>query len=224
MARFFFVEEEIEEEMRKFNNLIDKETAKLLILEKKHQIKRMKIKEIKSGSIALYAKIMDFVEKQKDRASLIIGDETGYCILKLWHHNVKIANFLKIGDVIKVANGWAKESYYGIEINVGKFGMIEKVNKDICPEYGIKDGLFCLMGKLRKVFPTEIYFENGKEKFVKKILVDENEIYFVDEKIREMKKFCEGDKIVIFWLYKKGDKIYTTNFSRVKHLFSNHIL
>jgi len=83
------VEEEIEEEMRKFNNLIDKETAKLLILEKKHQIKRMKIKEIKSGSIALYAKIMDFVEKQKDRASLIIGDETGYCILKLWHHNVK---------------------------------------------------------------------------------------------------------------------------------------
>lgn len=211
------MDEEIKEEMEKFDYMIDEEVARLLVLEKKHQIRRRKIAEIDEGSVALYAKIESFGKKWKNGVMAIIGDETGHCILRLWKHNAKIAEYLEEGDVIKIANGWAKSGAYGLEINVGKFGIIEKVEKKIITniKFGIREGIFCLKGVLKKKFPTEIYFENEGERFFKKILVDEKEIFLFDERVKEVQRFCEGEEIVLLWLYKKNDKIYATDFSRI---------
>lgn len=214
------IKKEVKREIEEFNGLLDEETAYLLVMEKMGKLRRNKIKDLigkVSSKVSLYAKIESFGKKERDFANAIIGDETGHCVLKLWEHNAHIANYLEEGDVIKIANGWCKEGAYGLEINVGKYGLIEKINKEIKTkkEFGIKKGIFCLRGILRKKYPTKVYI-GEKEKFVAKILIDDYEIFLFDERVRDIQKFREGDEIAILWLYKNGSgKINATDFSRI---------
>ncbi len=208
--------DEIRKEIEKFNGLLDRETAYLLVMEKKGKLKRKKIKDLKKGKASLIAKIESIGRKRENFINMVIGDETGHCILKLWDYLTNIAKYLKEGDIIRIANGWIKKGVYGTEINVGKYGIIEKLNGRIETklEFGIKEGIFNLKGVLRKKYPTNVYFQN-KEKFVAKIFLDEHEILLFDERARDIQKFKEGDEVVLFWLY-KGNKIYATDFSRIK--------
>lgn len=211
--------DEIAEEIERFNGLIDEETAKLLVMEKKGLLKKKKIVEIKEGTASLFAKIESIGKKRKNFVNVVIGDETGHCIMKLWNHQMKNLIFLKEGDVIRIANAWAKKGIYGLEINVGKYGLIEKVDKKIETklEFGKKDGIFNLSGKLIKKYPTEVYFEN-EEKFIRKILVDDNEIFLFDEKVKDVQNVMEGQKIALLWLYSKNGRIYATDFSKITFL------
>ncbi|MBC7081445.1 MAG: hypothetical protein H5T44_04305 [Thermoplasmatales archaeon] len=206
--------DEINLEMEKFDWLIDEETTKLLLMEKNNLIKRKKIIEAE-GNVAIDAKIESKGKIDEKRAIAIIGDESGHCVLNLWDENKKILNYLNEGDVIRIVNGFAKKGIYGLEINVGKFGSVAKINKKIETkiDFGEKDGIFCLKGKIERKFPTELIIDGNYEKFSRKIIVDGREIYLFDEKVKDASG-VEGE-IILLWLYKRNGKIYAGSFSKI---------
>ncbi|MEM1514066.1 MAG: hypothetical protein QXW78_01300 [Candidatus Thermoplasmatota archaeon] len=210
--------DEIKAEMEKFDWLIDEDVAKLLLMEKNRLIERKKIMEAE-GNVAIDAKIESKGEIYEKKAIAVIGDESGHCVLKLWDENKKILNYLSEGDCIRIANGIAKKGIYGLEINVGKFGRVSKIDKKIETriEFGEKDGIFCIKGKIEKKFPTRVIIDKNCEKFSRKIIVDGKEIYLFDEKAREINKINEGNEIILLWVCKRNGKIYATSFSKIIH-------
>ena len=211
---------DIREEIEKFDGLIDEETARLLLMEKNFLIERKKIKEA-TGNVALDAKIESI-----GKGALVIGDESGHCILKLWGENKKILEYLREGDCIRIVNGFVREGIYGLEINVGKFGSISIINKKIETkiDFGERNGIFCIKGKIEKKFPTKLFIENNYERFSKKIIVDGKEIYLFDEIVKDANRISDGEEIVLLWVYKRSDKIHATSFSRIilKQHFESH--
>ncbi|MBC7128603.1 MAG: hypothetical protein H5T45_02585 [Thermoplasmatales archaeon] len=207
---------EIETEIEKFDWLIDEETARLLLMEKNKLIERKKIKEAE-GNVAIDAKIESKGKIYEKKAIAVIGDESGHCVLKLWDENKKILNYLNEGDCVRIANGIARTGIYGLEINVGKFGSISKIDKKI--ETKIKfeegDGIFCLKGKIEKKFPTNLFIDENYEKFSRKIIVDGKEIYLFDERAKDVSKINEGSDVILLWIYKRNGKICATSFSKI---------
>jgi len=62
--------------------------------------------------------------------NLFVGDATDYVRLALWNDQTKLVEEeqIKIGDAIKIVNGFAKENVFGgIEIALGKYGSINLV-------------------------------------------------------------------------------------------------
>lgn len=210
------IEKEISNEIKKFNGLLDYETAKILVMEKKGLLNLPKISDAK-GNASLYAKILSMGKIRnagnKKVLNIVIGDETGCCILTLWEENV--GGKLNEGDSIKIINGYVRDGYYGKEINVGKWGKIKKVEKKIeVKECG--QNFLNLAGVLNKKYPTVVYINGNEEKFFSKIVVDKKEIILLNERIKDMQKFKEGDKISIKWAYSKNKKIYLNDFGKIE--------
>lgn len=62
--------------------------------------------------------------------NLFIADNTGYLKLPLWNEQVKLVEEeeIKLGDVIQIVNGLAKENIFGgIEISLGKYGTVKQI-------------------------------------------------------------------------------------------------
>jgi len=60
-------------------------------------------------------------------ANIYIADETGYVKVPLWNDQVSIVSegMVKVGDVVQLVNGLARESIFGdLEISLGKYGSI----------------------------------------------------------------------------------------------------
>lgn len=215
--------DEVKKEMEKFNWLIDEETAKLLVMEKNGKINLMKIKDLVEGSASLYARVESIGSRKKNFVNAVIGDETGFCLMRLWDKNVNFANYLEEGDVIRIANAWIREGFYGMEVNVGKYGMIEKTDREIktCIQFGIKEGIFNIKGVLSKKHPTQVYL-GEKERFIRRIKVDDKEIYLINEMAKEIQNVEEGKEITLMWLHKKNDRIYADEISKIRILDKGH--
>lgn len=66
--------------------------------------------------------------------NLFIGDSSGYSRLPLWNDQAELVEeeSIKLGDVIEIANGMAKENIFGeTEISLGKFGRIERTDAEL---------------------------------------------------------------------------------------------
>ena len=209
------LDDEIKKEIEKFDGLIDEEAARLLAMERMGEIELIKVGELKEGKGSFYAKIESLWAGEK-MAKAVVGDETGHCLLNFWHQNVDVAKGLREGEVIKVVNAWIKEGKCGIEANVGKFGMVEKVNREIETrmEFGIKEGIFNLKGTIQRIYPTEVYL-GEREYFVRKIVVDLMEVYLLNERAKDMQNFNEGDEVLLLWLCKKNGRIYANELSKI---------
>ncbi len=207
--------DEARKEIERFDGLIDEEAAQLLAIERMGKLELAKIGELDEGKGSFYAKIESIWIADK-MAKAIVGDETGHCLLNFWHHNIEVARNLHEGDVIKVVNAWIGKGKCGMEANVGKFGMVEKVSREIKTkiEFGIKEGIFNLKGILQKIYPTEVFL-GGKEYFVRKIIVDLMEIYLINERARDMQNFEEGEEVVLLWLCRKNGRIYANELSKI---------
>jgi replication factor A1 len=57
-------------------------------------------------------------------ASILIQDETGLVRLTLWDNDVDLLDELRTGTIVAVENGYTKEGYGGIDLNVGRYGEI----------------------------------------------------------------------------------------------------
>ena len=96
--------------------------------------------------------------------NLELTDETGSCGLALWDKDVQLVKnkTIKRGTNIKIINGYVKEGFNGIEINVGRWSSIE-----IEPANGPKTEINVLpisntvKGKLIEIEPTRAFFRDN---------------------------------------------------------------
>jgi len=96
----------------------------------------MKIKELQAGmeNITLVARVVEIGEKIKVKtmygevpfAVAIIEDETGRIRLNLWRWQTEL---IKVGNIVRIENGFVRSFKNQLEINVGSRGKIIVVKK-----------------------------------------------------------------------------------------------
>jgi len=137
----------IEEKQDELSGLVSAEGAAYIVGRElglsllKEGRRQLKVKNLVSGlrSVDLTVRISQISEpreftrngKQGKVLNLLVGDETGTVRLSLWNEELKKANDLKEGDVIRVTGGYVKMDNRGNpELRLGR-GRMEKVQEDV---------------------------------------------------------------------------------------------
>lgn len=210
-------EKEIDKIQEEYDRLLDEDTAALLIVDKLGRNKQniSKINELEPGmectifgKITNITKSRNFNRKNGSTGQVInleLTDDTGACGLALWDRDVELVKKKTIqkGTNVKIINGYIKDGFNGIEINVGRWGLIEiepedrlDIKKEKTPEDNV------LRGKIIKIEPTRAFFkDNGEFGFVTNIKletkVDVKQITIWGEKVKEIQKLKQGNSIEI---------------------------
>ena len=104
---------------------------------------------------------------------------------------------------VKVINGYIKNGFNGIEINVGRWSLIEiGPEKQVISATEKSEKNIVIKGKLVDVEPTKAFFkDNGDFGFVAKIKIETKEgikqVIIWDQKVKEMQKIKKGDYLKI---------------------------
>ena len=208
-------EEEIKNLKEEYDDLIDEETLALLIVDSlgRNQENVCKIKDITSGTeCTVFGKVTRINESRSFNrkngtngrvVNLEISDETGTCGLVLWNRDVDLVKnkTIKENSNLKIINGYVKDGYNGIELNLGRYGLVEVSEEKIdVKKSSVKEDT--IKGEIVDVQPSKAFFrDDGEFGFVTKLKLktkdDTKEITIWDEKVKEIQKYSEGDKIEI---------------------------
>jgi replication factor A1 len=212
-------EDEIKKRHRECNGLIDEDTIALLIIDELGRNKQTisKIVDLKPdidctvfGTITGINNSKSFKRKNGSSGRVInleISDETATCNLVLWNKDVELVKNKTIqkGTNIKIINGYTKEGYNGLEINLGRWGIIETEPEDI-PHFKnnipANNDFRGIKGTLTEIQPTRAFFQDsGEFGFVTTIKIREEkgvkQLTLWDEKVKEIQQFKIGDTIKI---------------------------
>jgi len=210
-------EKEIKNRKKEYDDLIDENTLALLIVDELGRNKQnvSKIADLKPDSECIVlGKIIGINEprnfKRKNGSSgrvvnLEITDGTGTCGLALWDKDVDLVKNKTIlkGTSLKVVNGYIKDSFNGLEINVGKWGLLEVEPGDM-PVFDDKkiDNTKEIRGELVEMEPTHAFFkDSGEFGFVTNIKLKDDkgikQLVIWDEKVKEIQRFKQGDSLII---------------------------
>lgn len=130
-------EEEIKKRDDEYEGLLSEEAIAYLIVDElgRNIMDKAIISELKNGeSVSLEVKVEDIKDprefKRKDGSTgqvvnIVIKDETAKCRLTLWDKDVEAVknSRIKKGSRIKIVNGYVKVSDFGVEINIGRWGL-----------------------------------------------------------------------------------------------------
>jgi replication factor A1 len=211
-------EEEIKSKSKEYDDLIDENIIALLIVDELGKNKQTisKISSLKPGEEStIIGKIIKINQLRKFNKkngkigkviNLEIGDETGKCGLVLWNKDVELVKNkkIKIGTNLKIINGYTKDGINDLEINIGRWGLIEiepSETVNIEPITQQKENTE-LKGKILKIEPTRAFFrDNGEFGFVTNINLEQDgktkQITVWDEKVKDIQKYKKGDLIEI---------------------------
>lgn len=212
-----YFEEEINKRSKECDNLFDEDTLALLIVDELGRNKQTisRIAEIKPdtdctvfGTVTDIRESRNFTRKNGSSGAVVnleISDETGSCGLTLWNDDVKLVKNKTIqkGTRIKVINGYVKDSFNGLELNVGRWGLLEIEPEDMS-DFNKKS--FTnereIQGTLVEIKPTNAFFkDNGEIGFVTKIKIKDKDtvktLTLWDEKVKEIQIFHIGDILKI---------------------------
>jgi len=124
-------------------------------------------------------------------------------ISKIVRHYVELVRKkqIKIGTKVKIINGYVKEGFSGIELNVGRWGNID-IEPDDIPVFKKESFDEKIIGQLKEIEPTKAFFrDTGEFGFVTNIKIQIKDkikkITVWDEKVKEIQKLKPGDKIEI---------------------------
>ena len=210
-------EKEIDKIQEEYDRLLDEDTTALLIVDKLGRNKQniSKINDLEPGmectifgKITNITKSRNFNRKNGSTGQVInleLTDDTGACGLALWDRDVELVKKKTIqkGTNVKIINGYIKDGFNGIEINVGRWGLIEiepedrlDIKKEKTPEENV------LRGKIIEIEPTRAFFkDDGEFGFVTNIKLenkdDVKQITIWDEKVKEIQKLKQGNSIEI---------------------------
>jgi replication factor A1 len=210
-------EKEIEKRVKDCDNLMDEDTIALFIVDELGRNKQVvsKIADLKPNlDYTVLGKITNIYDsktfKRKNGKSgkvlnLDISDNTGTCRLVIWNKDVEeVKNKdIKIGTTVKIINGYTKDGYAGLEINLGRWGLLEVEPDDVSPIVQLQsEDLNEIKGTLIHKEPTKAFFkDNGDFGFVTTIKIkekdEEKQLTLWDTKVKEIQKFKIGDQIVI---------------------------
>jgi len=210
-------EKEIKQIKKEYDDLFDDETAALIIVDKLGQNKQniLKIDKLESnvestvyGKITKINQLRNFNRKNGSTGRVInleLSDETGSCMLALWDKDTELVKnkSIKNGTNVKIINGYIKDGFKGIEINVGRWGLIEIEPDEISEktkELPSKNTV--IKGKLTEIEPTRAFFkDDGEFGFVTNIKLENKDetkqITVWGNKVKEIQKLKKGDTIEI---------------------------
>jgi replication factor A1 len=186
----------VEEKKREFADMLTEEGAAYLVANElgldllERRRRQLEIKNIVAGMrnvnfIGRVFNITPIINFERQDGSfgkvvnIFVGDDTGFVRIPLWNDQVKLVEEgeLKLGDSIQVTNGIAREGMYGIEVSIGKYGFINKIEYEDIPDldYLKKKYLFPsaerteiknlvpgkaeIVGTVVHVFKSKLFFE-----------------------------------------------------------------
>ena len=125
---------EIEKRKEKYGGLLDDDAIAYMIVDElgRNPGNKMKIGDLYDGiNVTVEATVekVGAVETRKNGKLRImrvnIADETGKCQLVLWNEEIdEIGVNLREGMKIKIINGYVRENIYGLQISLGRWGII----------------------------------------------------------------------------------------------------
>jgi len=210
-------EKEIKEIRKEYDDLLDEDTVALLIVDGLGRNKQniCKISDLKPdtectvfGKITKISESRNFKRKNGSNgmvANLDLTDDTGTCRLVLWNKDVELLKnkTIKKGTNLKIVNGYVKDGFNCLEVNVGRWGLIE-IEPEQMPDINNKESHAkkIIKGKLIEMEPTRTFFkDNGEIGFVTNIKIkDKNftrKLTVWDEKVKEIRSFKKGDSLEI---------------------------
>ncbi len=126
--------DEIEKRKREYGGLLNDEAIAYLIVDElgRNPGNKMKIADIYDGINATVEAVVERVGNIETRKNgklrimrIDISDNTGSCQLVLWNEEIdEIGIHLKPGMKIKIINGYVRENMYGLQISLGRWGII----------------------------------------------------------------------------------------------------
>ena len=131
-------DDEIEKRYKEYDDLLDKETIALLIVDERgrNELDWKKISELKENEeVMIQLKVTNIgnlkcFNKKNGRQGHVINidvvDDTGKCRLTLWDKDVELVknNTIKKGSTVKLIDGFVRKTKFGIEIGKGRCGML----------------------------------------------------------------------------------------------------
>ncbi len=152
------------------------------IIKARRKVLTMKIKEIKanSGNIEIIAEV---VKKEEPRTfekfgksgkvcNAVLKDASGEVKLTLWNEDI---DKVKVGDKVKLENGWCSEFKGEKQVSTGKFGKIEVVSAAVAEKMATEaKGTKEVFTNDPEVLGKEEHLENGEEE--EEASVDEEEL------------------------------------------------
>lgn len=129
--------EEITKRYNEYEELLSEDAIAYLIVDElgKNVMEKITISDLKDGdSVSLEVKVEDIKKPREFKrkngslgqvANIFVTDETATCRLTLWDKDVEavLDGKIKKGSTIRIVNGYVKDSNFGLEINIGKWGL-----------------------------------------------------------------------------------------------------
>ncbi|WP_440953071.1 OB-fold nucleic acid binding domain-containing protein [Methanococcoides sp. FTZ1] len=216
----------VEEKVEQMSGLCDTRTAAMLVA---HDLgvtdtakEIIKIKDItpEIGNVNFVAKVVSvFGVREFNRndgtigrvGNLMVADETGSIRLTLWDDRADLLKDKKIevGDCMEIS-GYAKDGYSGTEINIGRYGVINRTDQEIEVRLDsqkisdIRDGMgdINVSGKLLDISDVRTFQKkDGGQGRVGNILIGDEtgkiRVTLWDEKVDSTKELNLNDTIEI---------------------------
>ncbi len=225
----------IQEEIDAYGGLIDEDAAALIVVDK-HCRNLLPLTPISALAPGVDATLYALVEHVGDVREFsggrvvnsIISDRTGRCVLVLWDTDVDLVAAGKIaeGDTIKIINGYVKEGFHGIEVNVGKWGLIEinpadapdiEPSEEPTPLQDVDQGVVDIRATVRDISPTRIYFTSGGETFTARATLSdgtgERTLVVWNELAKQLQRYQPGDVLTASRVYVKNGELHAGDIS-----------
>jgi len=211
-------EQEIKARVKRFDGLIDADTAAFLLVDElgrnTHSI--TKIKELAAekdftvvGRVVSISDSKTFKRKNGTAGKVInleIMDDTGTCRLVLWNDDINLIKNreIQVGTTVKVINGYTKTGYTGgLELNLGRWGLLE-VEPTESPSVKETNAAYPdeIAGILVCKEATRAFFkDDGEFGFVTTVTIDqdghETLVTVWDQCVKDIQQFKPGDRIIL---------------------------
>jgi len=199
-----------------YDELLDKDAIAFLIVDELgrnvHSI--TKIAQLPAdGDATVIGKVLSISEakpfKRKNGTpgkvvNLDLCDETGSCKLVLWNDDTDLITNKDIvpGTTVKIINGYIKQGFAGLEINLGRWGLFEVIPADTTHQQDSTTSPKEITGILLKKEPTKAFFkDDGEFGFVTTITVKEHDketrVTLWDRHVKDIQSFAIGDPITL---------------------------
>ncbi len=211
-------EQEIKARVKRFDGLIDSDTAAFLLVDELGRNTRSftKIKELApEKDFTVIAKVISISDpktfKRKNGTAgkvvnLEISDDTDTCRLVLWNDDIDLIRNkdIKRGTTVKVINGYTKTGYTGgLELNLGRWGLLEvEPAQEPCLKETAEPYADDIAGVLVRKESTRAFFkDDGQFGFVTTVTIDqdgrETLVTVWDQCVKDIQQFKLGDHIVL---------------------------
>lgn len=128
---------EINERKKQYNDLLSDDAIAYMIVDEygRNPGNWVKVRDLIDGvNVSVIVTIIGFEDsiiKKDDRdlklRKIKVRDETGECVLTLWNEELENYKDLKPGDRIKIINCFVRSNNFGLQLSLGKWGLIIKI-------------------------------------------------------------------------------------------------